>query len=133
MDDMKMLAEARLAGLTVRAEGGRLIVRGPRRLEAMARRLLSRKAELLKLLPGADETPGGTLAESDADEAAGRYYYPPSGTPLYFQDEAGRPCSRGEAYLWTWEGAPSWFHVSAYPVPPIATHDPPARPTDADA
>lgn len=121
MDGLELLAEARRAGLTVRTEGGRLIVRGTRRLEAVAKCLLSRRAELLGLLAGADETRRGTHADADADEAAGSYWYPPPGTPIYFQGENGRPCSAGEARWWTWTRAPSWFRVSAYPPSPLAT------------
>ncbi len=49
-----VLDESRAAGLEVRAEGGRLVVRGPRTQEGLARRLLERKAEVLALL-AADE------------------------------------------------------------------------------
>ena len=47
MDGLTLLAEARLAGLTVRAEEERLLIRGPREQEHLAKRLLSHKAELL--------------------------------------------------------------------------------------
>ena len=50
MDGLKLLAEARQAGLTLRAEGERLLVRGPRHLEALAKRLLAHKAEVLPAL-----------------------------------------------------------------------------------
>ena len=48
------LAEARAAGLEVRAEPGRLVVRGPRRAEPLAHRLLERTAEVLELLAAED-------------------------------------------------------------------------------
>jgi hypothetical protein len=50
MDGMTLLEEARAAGLTVRVDGARLVVRGPRAAEAMARRLLERKVEVLAAL-----------------------------------------------------------------------------------
>ena len=50
MDGMTLLEEARAAGLTVLADGTRLVVRGPRAAEAMARRLLERKVEVLAAL-----------------------------------------------------------------------------------
>lgn len=48
------LAEARSAGLAVRAEADRLVVRGPRSGAALARRLLERKGEVLALLADED-------------------------------------------------------------------------------
>ena len=50
---VSLLAEARLAGLEVRAEPDRLVVRGPRHAEPLAKRLLERKGELLALLAAA--------------------------------------------------------------------------------
>ena len=47
MDGLTLLAEARGQGLEVRAQGDRLIVRGPRSAEALARSLLDHKAEVL--------------------------------------------------------------------------------------
>lgn len=58
---LTLLVEARRAGLEVRAEGDRLVVRGPRRLEPLARRLLEHKAEVLAVLrpcPTCGTTPG---------------------------------------------------------------------------
>ena len=49
----EVLAEARAGGLEVRAEANRLVVRGPRVLEALARELLEQKPTVLGLL--ADE------------------------------------------------------------------------------
>ena len=54
-DALTALAEARAAGLEVRAEPGRLVVRGPRSRAALARRLLDRTAEVLALLAAEDE------------------------------------------------------------------------------
>jgi hypothetical protein len=42
--------QAQAAGLTVRVEGDRLRIRGPRRAAALAEQLLARKGELLPLL-----------------------------------------------------------------------------------
>ena len=50
MDGLKLLAEARRAGLTVWAEGERLLIRGPQKEEVLAKRLLSNKPELLVAL-----------------------------------------------------------------------------------
>ena len=58
VDAVTALAEARAAGLTVRVEPGRLVVRGPRRAEPLARRLLERTGEVAALL----ETEDGEVA-----------------------------------------------------------------------
>ncbi len=50
MDPLALLAEAEGAGLTVHRDGERLVVRGPKSAEAVARQLLDRKAEVLAIL-----------------------------------------------------------------------------------
>lgn len=45
-----VLREAQAAGLVIQAEGDRLIVRGPRRLHAVAQEVLRHKPEVLALL-----------------------------------------------------------------------------------
>jgi hypothetical protein len=50
VDPVELLERARQAGLTVRAEGGTLVVEGPKRAAAIAEELLEHKAELLALL-----------------------------------------------------------------------------------
>jgi hypothetical protein len=50
MDGINLLHEARAAGLEVRADGDRLVVRGPRSAEAMALQLLAHKREVLQAL-----------------------------------------------------------------------------------
>ena len=50
MDGLTQLAEARAAGLSVAAQGGRLVLRGPRRAEAMARRLIEHKGDVMAAL-----------------------------------------------------------------------------------
>ncbi len=47
MDRLSLLDRARLAGLKVRAEGDRLVVRGRRSQERLARELLAHKAEVV--------------------------------------------------------------------------------------
>lgn len=42
---------------------------------------------------------------------------PPAGARLCFQDARCRPCSPGEATMWTWVGASRWFHVADWPIP----------------
>jgi hypothetical protein len=62
-----LLAEARAAGLTVRSEGDRIIVRGPRQAEALMRRVLDRKADVLAAL--ASPAPTTTSTADDWDDA----------------------------------------------------------------
>ena len=50
MDSLALLIKARAAGFQMRAEGERLIVRGPKRLAALAQELLRHKAKVLDLL-----------------------------------------------------------------------------------
>ena len=49
----RLLGRAGAAGLTVRAEGDRIVIKGPRQAESIARELLGHKAEILALLAGA--------------------------------------------------------------------------------
>ena len=50
MDGMILLEEARAAGLSVTADGDRLRIRGPRRADPVARRLLAHKPDVLSAL-----------------------------------------------------------------------------------
>jgi hypothetical protein len=50
MDSLTLLSDARAAGLEVHRDGDRLVVRGPRSAEPLARQLLAQKAELLDLI-----------------------------------------------------------------------------------
>lgn len=70
------LAEARAAGLEVRAEADRLVVRGPRSCAELALRLLEQKVEVLALVATED-------AEVSRRVAAMRPQVPPRG-PIPF-------------------------------------------------
>jgi hypothetical protein len=50
MDALTLVREARRAGLHVSATGSRLVVRGPRRLEPVAKALLDQKPAVLRAL-----------------------------------------------------------------------------------
>lgn len=52
-----LLTEAQAAGLRVRAEGDRLVIRGPKRAEPLALKLIEHKAEVLRLLAPAPLRP----------------------------------------------------------------------------
>ena len=47
MDGLTLLAEARAAGLSVEAQGARMVIRGPKRAEPVARRLIEHKLEVM--------------------------------------------------------------------------------------
>lgn len=59
---MNLLAEAEAAGLLLLQDGDRLIVRGPRSAEALVRRILDRKAEVIAVLSNIDQ-PTGRVVE----------------------------------------------------------------------
>ena len=66
MGEMTMLTEAQAAGLTVAVDGDKLVIRGPRSADALARRLLAHKAELLAMLcPTPEATPAPPVASPD--------------------------------------------------------------------
>lgn len=50
MDGIPLLRQARSAGLTVLAQGDKLVVRGPRRAGPLVEQLLAHKAEILDAL-----------------------------------------------------------------------------------
>jgi len=50
VERMRLLAQAREAGLTVQVEGDKLVVRGPRRLEALAWEVLAQKPDVIAAL-----------------------------------------------------------------------------------
>ncbi len=57
MDGLILLQEASAAGLTVLADGDRLVIRGPRSADAIARRLLAHKAAVIAALRRETSTP----------------------------------------------------------------------------
>jgi hypothetical protein len=57
MDGLTLVQEARAAGLNLRADGGRLVIRGPRSAEPMALLLIERKSEILSVLSRAGDSP----------------------------------------------------------------------------
>ncbi len=111
MNVQELVLEAQRAGLTVRVEGDVLVVRGPNSAEALARRLLECKPDVLALLqpPPAPE-PCDRLEAPPA-------VTPPPGAKLYFQDERFRICGPADAYLWCWEGGGRWYYPAEHAVP----------------
>ena len=50
MDAMTLLDQAQAAGLSVKAAGDKLVIKGPRSAEALAQQLLEHKTELMAIL-----------------------------------------------------------------------------------
>jgi hypothetical protein len=65
MGELKLLEQARSAGLTVDRDGDRLKVKGPRRAERLALLLIEHKVDIIQLLD--------LEAESPKEQQAGPY------------------------------------------------------------
>jgi hypothetical protein len=76
MDQMMLLDEARAAGLSVAIDGDKLVVRGPRLAEPVARRLLAHKSEVMAVLASARRpaTEAANWRELFEERAAFRQY-----------------------------------------------------------
>jgi hypothetical protein len=42
---------------------------------------------------------------------------PPAEAGFSYRDAGGRSCERTAATMWSWEGAPRWYHVADFPLP----------------
>lgn len=60
MDLLTLLDSAHEAGLAIRIEGRRVVIRGPKSADALARKVLARKAELLAWWARVDGAPSST-------------------------------------------------------------------------
>jgi hypothetical protein len=63
MDGLTLLEQARTAGLTLIVQGGKLVIRGPRRADRLAEQLLARKGEILDALTLESLTPSNLPSE----------------------------------------------------------------------
>jgi hypothetical protein len=63
MGALKLIEEARSAGLKLRVDGDRLVIRGPRSAEPIAKALLDRKKEILPFLQEQRAAPGYPTSE----------------------------------------------------------------------
>jgi hypothetical protein len=70
MDCVTLIERAKEAGLSVLAEGPRLIVRGPRRSHRVAQELLNRKSEVLAALNSLSKAVCHTFADKTRSAAA---------------------------------------------------------------
>jgi len=71
MDIVALLQEVREARMTVVADGAELVVRGPRRLEALARKVITEKAAIVEFL-NADLHQGSAKDSPQAQKACTR-------------------------------------------------------------
>src|SRR5262245_24026612 len=103
-----LLAELRLSGAAVWAEGTRLLCRGAKDAPDLKRQGSGQRKELLALL----------TAEKGL----------PAGTRLFFEADSARICWPEEAVLWTWQGAPGWVYTADRAPPSCEPAlSPPAR------
>lgn len=116
MDIRELLAEARAAGLLLRAEGDRVHVEGPKKAEPIIAQLKERKPELLEALASdtcldVSETSDGLARETahSAQKASDMSKMSsgtlPSPRDPEVIDEARSMLSRNPTFGWTWEQA----------------------------
>jgi hypothetical protein len=67
MDGIALVLEAQAAGLSIRLEGDRLVVHGPKSADAVARRLLAHKAVVVAALQETERLPGPEPAPGPFD------------------------------------------------------------------
>lgn len=89
MDGLTLLAEAETAGLTVAVDGDRLVIRGPKRLESLAKRLIAHKSAVFSALTA--------RAGSGPATAGARPDVPPGWTATTWAAELRRKAQRCEA------------------------------------
>jgi hypothetical protein len=95
MDGLMLLEEAKAVGLTVLADGQRLVIRGPRSSEDIAQRLLEHKAAVLEAIakdPLAGTIFGGKWIEKLNHE--GKAYWEHPGTGHIEDIEPPDPCPK---------------------------------------
>ena len=123
----EVLAVLKDRGLSVTLANGQPKVAGPREqlTSELLRVLKLHRDEIIRRL-GGDPTapPASTAPEPTTQETAPEPEpavepppVPPLGRRLYYYDLHGLACGPTDAYAWTWEGGPRWFHVTEYPVP----------------
>ena len=96
MDCLTLLEQAKNNGLEVKVDGDKLIVRGPKSQEELAKALLARKAEIIEALSREHQTP---TAPSATDAVPGR--------PC--------PCCGGVRYWQRRDGG--WACATCHPAP----------------
>src|SRR3989442_4089270 len=141
MDGLRLLVDARVAGLTVRATAdGQLLIRGPRRRAALAEALLARKREMLvalELEPVLALCPGARIVAG-----LQRAVWPPRGgwlattapaIDVYAATAPAAPCRSCGGATWHRAGT-GWSCGICHPAPVAAEGRlAPAGRRDADA
>ena len=97
MDGLTLLLEATAAGLTVRVDGERLVIRGLRSADAVARELLAHKVDVLGALHPLSGWPADCPYPHWWPEVAGVF---PSGTFLKSRRQVCGGCGFGVSVLW---------------------------------
>jgi hypothetical protein len=109
MDGLMLLRRAHASGLSVEAEGDRLVIRGPRRADAMARLLLAHKSTVMAALRTDQRLP---RAESELrarwDAAIWRTFY--EDRAAGHQRDGGH--SKAFANQLAWSEAESAWHMA---------------------
>ncbi len=78
MDGLTLLSKARTAGLELKADGDRLVIRGPRRAEPLVKELLALKSHVLEALADENKREASENEVFDFErEAAQRKQHPP--------------------------------------------------------
>jgi hypothetical protein len=130
MGSLTLLAQARAAGLSVAADGDRLIIQGPRRAGPIARELMGHKAEVLALLAGSHQEPPGA---SPPLSYPWREVLPD--WPAEWRQRWGELANQYQDAGLSWHEAEAraFAEVSAEresgAVPPLLTMPPPAEPS----
>jgi hypothetical protein len=120
MAGLKLIEEARSAGLKLIVEGDRLIIRGPKSAEPLALALLDRKAEILPFLKE-QVSPTPAPFYDDAHELEPENWLcPHCGQPANIDDVF--PSSDGERRLIMWSCGP----CQVVAVTPDAIRQPPS-------
>jgi hypothetical protein len=120
MATLKLLEEARSAGLKLRTEGDQLVIRGPKSAKRIAQALLDRKAEILPFLreqPAAPQPFFHDAREHGPD--ASSWLCPHCGHPATIDDMF--PSLDGERVLTMWSCEP----CQVVAVTPNAIKEPP--------
>ena len=97
MDGLTLLRRARDAGLAVVAAGDKLVIRGPKRAEPVARLLIDHKPEVMAALVPA-ELPAPETGECNRDPAWWRRHY--LVRAINWELSGARPASRARGIAW---------------------------------
>jgi hypothetical protein len=95
MDGLSLLRQAEEAGLAVALDGGRLVIRGPKRAEPVARLLIEHKSDVLAVLVRTDRMPMPAMIERQNAAEAQAWTQPAS----YIGSALGIPGRKPNGWL----------------------------------